>query len=72
MAIAFCPECEGGVRPEHRLRLGQRCLCPHCCTVIKVISLRPLELDWAYDKDEPEGSRGCVAQEAGASVIYRR
>ena len=56
MAIAFCPACKGGVRPEHRLRLGQPFLCPHCCAVIEVIGLRPLELDWACDEYEPEGS----------------
>ena len=56
MAIAFCPKCREGVRPEDRLRLGQRFFCPHCCTEIEVESPRPLEPDGADDKDEPEGS----------------
>lgn len=58
MAKAICPECDGGIGLGRRLRLGQRVLCPHCCTVIEVISVLPLELDWAYeyDEDESEGS----------------
>lgn len=54
MAKATCPGCEGGIRLERRLRMGQRFLCPHCCTVIEVISVAPLELDWAYDSTDEE------------------
>jgi len=56
MAIVFCTKCRRDIRPEHRLRLGQRFFCPNCCTEIDVLSPRPLEPDWAYDKHELEGS----------------
>jgi hypothetical protein len=58
MANLFCPECDGGISSGHRHRLGQRFLCPHCRTVLEVISVRPLELDWAddYEDEESEGS----------------
>jgi hypothetical protein len=56
MANAFCPECDGGISSGHRHRLGQRFLCPHCRTVLEVISVRPLEVDWAYDEDGSEDS----------------
>ena len=56
MAKATCPECDGCMRLGRQLRLGQRYLCPHCCTVIEVSSVLPPEPDWAYEKDEPEGS----------------
>lgn len=56
MAKATCPECDGCMRLGRQLRLGQRYLCPHCCTVIEVSSVLPLELDWAYAYDESEGS----------------
>lgn len=56
VAIAFCTRCRQDIRPEDRLRLGQRFFCPHCCTEIEVVSPRPLEPDWVYDKDKPEGS----------------
>jgi hypothetical protein len=29
--------------------LGQKLTCPHCDAELEVISLNPLELDWAYD-----------------------
>ena len=56
MAIAFCRKCRNDIRPEHRLRLGQRFFCPNCCTEIEVVSPRPLEPDWAHDKSEAESS----------------
>jgi len=56
MAIAFCSKCRQDIRPEHRLRLGQRFFCPNCCTEIEVVSPRPSEPDWAHDAYELEGS----------------
>jgi predicted amidophosphoribosyltransferase len=54
MAIVFCSKCRQDIRPEHRLRLGQRFFCPNCCIEIDVVSPRHLEPDWAYDKHELE------------------
>ena len=61
MAIAFCTRCRQDVRPEHRLRLGQRFFCPHCCTEIKVVSPSPLKPDLVSDRTEgsaEDGRRG--------------
>jgi lysine biosynthesis protein LysW len=35
-------------------RLGQKVICPHCDVELEVISVDPLELDWAYDWSEDE------------------
>ena len=56
MAIAFCSKSRQDIRPEHRLRLGQRFFCPNCCTEIEVVSSRPLEPDLARGTHELEGS----------------
>ena len=55
MEIAFCFKCRQDVRPEDRLRLGQRFFCPHCCTEIEVVSPRLLKPDETCVKDKLEG-----------------
>jgi hypothetical protein len=54
--MANCPECDRGIKPRRRLRQGQRFRCLHCNTAIEVISVVPLEFDWAYDDEESESS----------------
>jgi hypothetical protein len=58
MAKATCPECNRGIKVGRRVRLGQQFLCPRCCTVVEVISVFPLALDWSddYDEEDSEGS----------------
>ena len=48
MATSYCPDCDGQLSLSH-VRLGQKLICPHCETQLEVISLEPLELDWAID-----------------------
>ena len=54
--MANCPECDRGIKPGRRPRQGQRFQCPHCSTAIEVISVAPVEFDWAYDDEESESS----------------
>ncbi len=57
MAVAYCPDCEGKISISSEAAVGQRITCPHCDTDLEVISVEPLELDWAYDwswEDEDE------------------
>ena len=46
---AYCPECDGRITLNPHAALGQKITCPHCDADLEVISLEPLELDWAYD-----------------------
>jgi lysine biosynthesis protein LysW len=50
MAVAYCPECGNSIGLSARPREGQRLICTECGARLEVISLRPLELDWAYDE----------------------
>lgn len=50
MAVAFCPECGEGIRLGSQPHEGQRVTCAECSASLEVISVRPLELDWAYDE----------------------
>jgi lysine biosynthesis protein LysW len=54
MAVAFCPECEQGVKLGTNPQEGQKVSCPECGANLEVISLSPLELDWAYDAPEED------------------
>lgn len=47
MAFASCPECGQGVDLGPKPKVGQRVTCPNCGLELEVISLRPLELDFA-------------------------
>jgi alpha-aminoadipate/glutamate carrier protein LysW len=54
MAEAMCPDCgqqvEAGVKPK----MGQWLMCPHCNADLEVVSVNPLELDWASDVDDDD------------------
>lgn len=47
--MADCPECEVRLRFHKPLKLGQFVVCPECEEALEVVSLRPLELNWAYE-----------------------
>ncbi|MFO7540886.1 MAG: hypothetical protein R6X32_22830 [Chloroflexota bacterium] len=42
----YCPECDGRIILKSP-RLGQRLTCNDCRVRLQVISLKPLELEWA-------------------------
>ncbi len=58
MASVYCPDCDGTIVLNPHPTLGQKLTCPHCDAELEVISVDPLELDWAYDwewdEDEDE------------------
>jgi lysine biosynthesis protein LysW len=54
MAVAFCPECSEGVKLGDRPQEGQRVTCAVCGADLEVISVTPLELDWAYDEPDED------------------
>jgi Zn-finger nucleic acid-binding protein len=58
MPSAFCPDCDEEIIMNPRATLGQKLNCPHCEAELEVISVEPLEFDWAYDwtweEDEDE------------------
>jgi alpha-aminoadipate carrier protein LysW len=49
MASAYCPDCDGRIALNPHATVGQRVTCPNCDSDLEVISVDPLELDWAYD-----------------------
>ncbi len=51
MTTTFCPECERSLDLGAQPYEGQRVICPECGAHLEVISLKPLELDWVYDKE---------------------
>ena len=42
-----CPQCDGNVRVRKVTQLGQLITCRYCHVKLEVVSLTPLELDWA-------------------------
>ncbi len=51
MAVAYCLECRKSIDLGARPCEGQRLICTECGARLEVISLKPLELDWVYDKE---------------------
>jgi len=45
---AICPECDAKVHFEFQPKKGQRVVCENCKSVLAVIRLTPLEVDWAF------------------------
>jgi alpha-aminoadipate carrier protein LysW len=53
MASAYCPDCDETIVLRSP-KVGQKLFCPHCDTEVEVISIDPLDLDWAYDTSYDE------------------
>jgi alpha-aminoadipate carrier protein LysW len=47
-ATATCPDCGRKVVLRSQARVGDEVMCPHCEADLEVVSLDPLELDWAW------------------------
>jgi lysine biosynthesis protein LysW len=45
---AFCPDCDGEIDFNPAPSLGDILVCPHCDADLEVISVDPIELDWAF------------------------
>ncbi len=58
---ARCPECDSRIYFERRPDTGEMISCPECDTLLEVISVSPLRLDWAAD--EPVGEPGSWGDE---------
>jgi alpha-aminoadipate/glutamate carrier protein LysW len=52
MAEAMCPDCGQPVEVGPKPKLGQWLTCPHCSADLEVVSVNPVELDWAGEIDE--------------------
>jgi alpha-aminoadipate carrier protein LysW len=54
MLVAECPECETKIRFPQAPQMGETLTCHECGEALQVVSLSPLELDWANDDDYGE------------------
>lgn len=54
MAEGFCPDCDSTVDLGSNPKRGQTVTCGTCSAYLQVISVSPIELDWAYDDDEAD------------------
>lgn len=52
--MATCVECDEEITIGRRPRLGMKVICGYCGAHLEVVSLDPLELDWADEDDEDE------------------
>jgi lysine biosynthesis protein LysW len=53
--VGFCPECDTRIRFHTLPRLGQLITCRECNEICEVVSLHPIELDWAYAEEHNTG-----------------
>jgi lysine biosynthesis protein LysW len=49
MPSTYCPDCGSKITLNPHPVLGKKLTCPECDTELEVISVDPLDLDWAYD-----------------------
>ena len=61
LAVADCPDCGERISLGPRPRAGWQITCSECGAILEIISLQPLELDWAssafevdWDPDEED------------------
>jgi lysine biosynthesis protein LysW len=52
--MARCPECGNPIEVSKDVKLGANVECPECGTILEVISLKPLDLDYAFGDEEWE------------------
>ena len=52
--MAKCPECGNPVKLSKDIKLGALTTCPECDCLLEVISLNPLDLDYAFGYEEWE------------------
>ncbi len=52
--MAQCPECGNLIRLDKNVKLGALIACPECDWLLEVISLNPLELDYALGDEDWE------------------
>ncbi|MCI0399497.1 MAG: hypothetical protein L0332_32200 [Chloroflexi bacterium] len=55
MTSALCPDCGRKIVVGPKPKKGQWVSCPHCNADLEIVSLSPLEFDWAqYDAEDEE------------------
>jgi hypothetical protein len=54
MATAICPSCGRKVLVGGSPRRGQRFNCSGCDTLLEVVEVDPVELDWPFDDEEDD------------------
>jgi len=50
--MARCPGCGERIELGKEVKQGYRIVCPECGELLEVISLKPLELDYALEEEE--------------------
>lgn len=48
---ASCPLCREDVPISSYMKAGHRVFCPGCDSLLEIVSVIPLELDWPFDSD---------------------
>jgi lysine biosynthesis protein LysW len=52
--VTQCPECDSTIVLSTKMKLGEHIECPECGEMLEVISLNPLELDYALGDEDWE------------------
>ena len=52
--MAKCPECGNPIQLSKNVKMGAITTCPECDCLLEVISLNPLDLDYALGDEEWE------------------
>ncbi len=59
----FCLECERELDLGRNPTVGQRICCPYCEVQLEIINLEPPELDWIYERINPDAEFDSLMEE---------
>ena len=54
MVIVQCADCDESIELGSQVRLGAKFTCARCGARLEVISLDPIEVDWAFDDEDDD------------------
>ena len=52
--MGTCLECETNIDIDENAEIGDKIVCPQCKTLLEIIDLSPVILDYTVDEDELE------------------
>ena len=50
--VTYCPDCEEELSLGPHPRMGQKITCPECWAELKIVSLKPIQLDFEVEVEE--------------------
>jgi len=57
--LVNCVNCGAEITLTGQVKTGQEVICPECATMMEVVELDPVDVDWIYDEPEYVEEEDC-------------